>query len=76
MAQSYAKRLQQKMYSEEKTKWAWKKWEKTPQRGFWQTQEMAHVFICLKISIIQKGGKIFNTHFLLLTSFFFVWFWK
>lgn len=25
MAQSYAKRRQQKMYSEEKTKWAWKK---------------------------------------------------
>lgn len=48
-----------------------KNWEKT-QDGFWQTREMTHLLICLKISIIQKGGKIFNINFQLLTSFFFV----
>lgn len=42
---------------------------KTPQEGFWQTQEMTQLFICLKNSIIQKGEKIFNINFRLLTSF-------
>lgn len=42
---------------------------KTPQDGFWQTQEMTQLFICLKNSIIQKGEKIFNINFQVLTSF-------
>lgn len=43
MAQSYAKRLQQKMYSEEKTKWARKKWEKPLRMGFGR-HEKWHIF--------------------------------
>lgn len=45
---------------------------KTPQDGFWQTREMTQLFICLKNSIIQKGEKIFNINFQLLTSSFFL----